>query len=105
MQLEKIYKFSNVAFVIIIVVLYLVVAPILFIIEYKNNDDFKNLLVCEYKDQTNFKGCVFHRSMEKLVNKSNTLISFTILFWLGLIIEKDIWPNRKKIKKFLDSIE
>jgi len=115
-MLKKIFDKLNLVFAIIIVILYLVIMPIMLYNEYKTNENFKNLIVCEDKgiDLQNLDleielfgktKCPLNNIKNKLLSKSDFLINITIIFWALIIFENDIYPNRKKILKFFNNIE
>ena len=95
----------QISYMIIVLLIYLIISPILLVLEYQNNEKFKDLMYCNEKTDVFFneltEGCKFHKTMSGMVEKSNLLILFTILIFAGTIFEKDIWPNREKIKKWL----
>jgi len=109
-QKHNFFDNTNLLFVIFILISYLVVAPFLLVNEYKHNDTFKEWLLCEETQQKELiiysDGNITEKtnSCEEIKNisdKANIFILLTMLFWLGVIIEKDIYPNRKKINKWL----
>jgi len=87
-----------------VVLIYIVITPYLLVQEYKNNPDFKDLIACEYRENEP-ESCAFHRKMQHLSEKSNIMVSIVILFWGGIIFERDIWPNRKKIQDWFDNLQ
>ena len=85
-------------FIILFLIIYFVVTPFLLVREYRQNKEFRDSLICEeeYFEQDK---CL---EMKSLSDKSNNIITFVLLYWFLLIFIKDIYPNRQKIKKFLE---
>lgn len=91
-------------FSVSMILIYLVIAPILLINEYKTNEKFKDFIFCEEK-QYSIESCSLTKSMQMVIDRSNLIITFIIVFWSGLIVEKDILPNIDKIKAWFDNLE
>lgn len=87
----------HLAFVIFVILIYLVAAPILFYNEYKENDSFRNLLTCEYKYESS--KCL---EVIEISEKSSQITTIVLFYWIFVIIVQDFWPNRNKIQEFLE---
>jgi len=100
-KVKKTIDILNWVFYISVIITYLIITPYLFVQEYKTNEDFKNMLACERVEHSfdlgyfEIEECPFEELNKKLVGGSKNLILFVILFWGGLIFEKDIYPKIK----------
>jgi hypothetical protein len=99
------YDRLNIIFVVLVCIIYLIITPFLLVIEYKTNQEFKNFIICEYKENDFKENCLLQRNKADIIKQSNNIIIFVILFWASIIIEKDIIPNKDKINAFLKRFE
>jgi hypothetical protein len=103
MIIKKTWALLNIIFSILIILAYLVVMPVLLHKEYTENSEFRDFVACEYV--FNINECPLHEQLQELNEYSAIIIFCVICFWLMLIFEKDIYPNREKILKKIKEIE
>lgn len=85
-------------FIIVFLIIYFVVSPFLLVREYRQNKEFRDSLICEEEYYEQGK-CL---EMKSLSEKSDNIVTFVLLYWFILIFVKDIYPNRDKIKEFIE---
>ena len=98
MRQKKLNNWDIVFFYFVFIVL--IIFGISVYYEYKTNPDFAACFTFEQDPYNPIKP----PDIVKINEVSNYVIGLVIIFWALLIIEKDIYPNRKKIEEKLNEI-